>query len=286
LIDRSAAATSFADRTPRIAGRVNALAAALIWPLVALIGVSVLWQFGSAADTSPARVIPMPGEVWAAFVRTMATLISRHIPTTLAETLIGLALAAIIGIALAALLDWSTAARRALYPLLIISQTIPIVAIALVLILLFGFGIGPKVVVVVLYCIFPITVNMLDGLTSTDPNALLLLQSFGATRGQMWWSARLPSSLPGLFSGLRIAATYSVTNAILGEYVSSNQGLGQYMRAAYASAHVDQAFVAVVITTLLSLGLVGIVAGIERVTIGWYYARRQAARWERVTGNF
>ena len=124
--------------------------------------------------------------------------------------------------------------------LLIASQTIPIIALAPVLILMFGFGIEPKVTVVVLFCVFPITIATLDGLTATDPAAVLLLHSMGASRWDIWRKARLPSALPGLFSGLRIAATYSVTGAIFGEYVSSNYGLGQYMRLAYAAAHVDQ----------------------------------------------
>jgi ABC-type nitrate/sulfonate/bicarbonate transport system permease component len=260
---------------------LNSRLSRLIWPLLTLAGIGLLWLILTNADTSTVRIIPTPGEVWAALLRNSQTLWTLHIPATLIETLIGLALALLLGIGLALLLDWSTIARQALYPILVISQTIPIIALAPVLILIFGFGIEPKVTVVVLFCVFPITVNTLDGLTATAPDAGLLLQSMGASRWQIWRKARLPSALPGLFSGLRIATTYSVTGAIFGEYVSSNAGIGQYMRIAYASAHVDQAFVAIAITALLSIGLVGVVAGIERLVIPWHYAHLRTARWDQ-----
>ncbi len=247
----------------------------------ALGGIGLLWLILTSADTSAVRIIPTPREVWAAFIRNSQTLLMLHIPTTMIETLIGLALALLIGIGLALLLDWSTVVRQALYPILVISQTIPIIALAPVLILIFGFGIEPKVTVVVLFCVFPITVNMLDGLIATAPEAGLLLRALGGSRWQIWRKARWPSSLPGLFSGLRIATTYSVTGAIFGEYVSSNAGIGQYMRIAYASSHVDQAFVAIGITALLSVGLVGIVALLEQMIIPWHFAHLQAARWDR-----
>ncbi len=229
--------------------------------------------------SSPVRIIPAPGDVWAAFVRNAHTLFTQHIPTTLTETLIGLTLALLLGIALAAVLDFSPLLHRALYPLLIISQTIPLIALAPVLLLIFGFGIAPKITVVVLFCIFPITIAMLDGLESTNAEYMTLMRSLGASRLQTWRKVRFPAALPALFSGLRIATTYSATGAIFGEYITAQQGLGQYMRLAYASAHTDQAFVAIVITALLSVGLVGLVMIVERLTLGWYFARMRSAQW-------
>lgn len=276
-IDQADTLTPFAARQARLSSR----ALNPVWPLLSLIGVGIIWQIVTGVDTSKARIIPTPNEVLAALIRNRETLLSQHIPITLEETVIGLLLALALGVALAALLDWSTVARRALYPWLIVSQTIPIVAIAPVLILMFGFGIEPKVTVVVLFCVFPITIATLDGLTATDPDAVLLLHSMGASRWDVWRKARLPSALPSLFSGLRIAATYSVTGAIFGEYISSNYGLGQYMRLAYAAAHVDQAFVAILITAVLSIGMVGIVALLERFIVAWHFARQRAAQWDR-----
>ncbi len=250
-----------------------------IAPLLVLLGLAVFWAIRSGADTATFKVIPSPDEVWAAFLRNATTLFTLHIPTTLLETLIGLAIALVAGIGIAALLDFSPLVRRAVYPILITSQTIPLIAIAPVLLLIFGFGIAPKVTIVVLFCVFPITIATLDGFAATDPASITLLVSMGASRSQIWRLARFPAALPGLFSGLRIAATYSVTGAITGEYITAQQGLGQYLRSAYSSAHVDQAFVAIGITALLSLGLVAIVASGERLLLPWYYARLRAVHW-------
>lgn len=248
-------------------------------PPFTLIALAVAWQIITQADHAPLRIVPTPAEVWNALRHDWPSLLTRHLPTTLQETLIGLAIALLIGVTLAALLDFSLLLRRAVYPLLILSQTIPLIALAPVLILIFGFGIEPKITVVVLYCVFPITLDTLNGLDSSDSAGLLLMRSFGANRWQVWRKVRLPAALPSLFAGLRIATAYSATGAIIGEYITSSQGLGYYMRFAYAQSHVDQAFVAIVITALLSIALVGAVALAERLLLRWYYVRLNAAAW-------
>jgi len=251
-------------------------------PVITLIALIVLWEALVALDATPKgrRVIPAPSEVVDAMIRTQESLLTRHIPQTMTETLIGLAIALALGVGLAALLDFSPLLKRAVYPLLVISQTIPIVAIAPVLILIFGFGIEPKVVVVVLFCFFPIAVATIDGLTATDPDLVALLRAMGASRGQVWRKVRLPAALPSLFSGLRIAATYSVTGAIFGEYITSQYGLGQYLRSAFSTGRTDQAFVPIIITALLSIGLVAIVAVVERVMLPWFYTEARESHWQ------
>ena len=201
-----------------------------------LVVLGVVWQVVASADKSPARVIPAPSEILTAMIATRQTLLTQHIPQTMLETLLGLGIALLLGVLLAGALDFSAPLKRAVYPLLVISQTIPIVALAPVLILVFGFGIEPKIVVVTLFCFFPIAVNTVDGLTATDPDLVALLRAMGASRVQIWRKVRFPAALPSLFSGLRIAATYSVTGAIFGEYVTSQYGLGQYLRSALSSA--------------------------------------------------
>lgn len=251
-------------------------------PILILVAIGVIWQIAVSASTARVQIIPAPTEILAEMIDTRVALLMQHIPTTLLETLLGLALALVIGVALAALLDFSSLLRRVLYPLLIISQTIPLIALAPVLILIFGFEIEPKVIVAFLFCVFPIVVATLDGLSSTDPDYVLLLLSMGANRLQIWRKVRLPSALPGFFSGLRIATTYSVTGAIFGEYVTSKAGLGNYMRSAYSAANIPRAFAAIVITAVLSILLVGIAAGIERLTIPWFYARQQRSGWSEL----
>jgi ABC-type nitrate/sulfonate/bicarbonate transport system permease component len=208
-------------------------------------------------------------------VRDVGLLVRDYIPITLLETGIGLILSLLIGVGVAALLDFSALLRRALYPLLIVSQTIPLFALAPVLILLLGFGIEPKITIVVLFCTFPIVISTLDGLQGSRPEHLALLQSFGARRDQIWRKVRWPAALPGLFSGLRIAATYSVTGAIVGEYISPTAGIGRYMRNAYQTFKTDEAFGAALTVIGLSLLIVGLVALLERVALPWVFARRR-----------
>jgi ABC-type nitrate/sulfonate/bicarbonate transport system permease component len=229
---------------------------------------------------SRTRIIPAPSEVLDALVRTRVSLLTAHIPTTLAEALIGLSIAFALGVLLAALLDFSAPLKRAVYPLLVISQTIPIVAIAPVLILLFGFGAEPKVAVVVLFCFFPVTVAMIDGLMATDPDLVALLRAMAASRWQIWRKVRLPSSLPSMFSGLRIAAAYSIGGAVIGEFITAQYGLGQYLRSAYNTGQVDQGFAAIVITAALSVGLVVVIGLIERLSLPWYFSLSRQGQWD------
>lgn len=249
-------------------------------PAIVLIALLLVWQGLAQLDTSRVKIIPAPSQVLEAALRTRDSLLNFHIPTTLQTTLLGMAISIALGLTLAALLDFSPLAKRALYPLLVISQTIPIIALAAVLILIFDFGIGPKVTVVVLFCFFPITVATVDALAAADPDLVALLRAMGASRAQIWRKIRWPGALPGFFSGLRIAATYSVTGAITGEYVTSQYGLGQYLRSAYASGRVDQAFAAIFIVAVLSITLVFVVSAIERVAMPWFFTQSRRTQWD------
>jgi ABC-type nitrate/sulfonate/bicarbonate transport system permease component len=130
-----------------------------------------------------------------------------------------------------------------------------------------------------MFCFFPIAVATIDGLAATDPDLVALLRAMGATRGQIWSKVRFQAALPAFFSGFRIAATYSVTGAIVGEYITSQYGLGQYLRSALSQGRNDQAFVAIVITSLLSIGFVGLVAVAERILLPWFYTEARASQW-------
>ncbi|MFN8421584.1 MAG: ABC transporter permease [Anaerolineae bacterium] len=248
-------------------------------PVAVFAVIVVVWEVLAQMDQSRVQVIPAPSDILAAMIRTRETLLTRHIPETLLVTLIGMGIAIVTGLIIAALLDFSPALRQAIYPLLVISQTIPLIALATVLLLVFDFDLRPKVAVVVLFCFFPITVSTLDGLAATDPDVVALLRAMGASRWQVWRMARLPAALPAFFSGLRIAATYSVTGAITGEYVASQYGLGQYLRQAYSSGRIDQAFAGIVIVAILSIALVLIVSLIERLALPWFFTQSRQASW-------
>jgi ABC-type nitrate/sulfonate/bicarbonate transport system permease component len=256
-----------------------------LWPLLVLAVLGIGWELLAGADQSRVRIIPAPSEIGRAMLRTSESLLTHHIPETLTVTLIGIALSVIVGLLVAAALDYFPMLRRAVYPLLIVSQTIPIIALATVLLLLFGFDMRPKVAVVVLFCFFPITVNTLDGLAATNPVQVQLLRALGGNEWQVWRLVRLPAALPAFFSGLRIAATYSVTGAITGEYVTSQYGLGQYLRSAYSSGKVDQAFAAIAIVAALSVLVVFTVSIIERLVIPWFFARARELAMSSAEGD-
>ncbi|PJF44375.1 MAG: nitrate ABC transporter permease [Phototrophicales bacterium] len=195
----------------------------------------------------------------------------RHIPATLWVTLSGLSIAMIVGLILAAIMDMVAWLRWILYPILVVSQTIPIFAIAVLLIILFGFNNGPKVIVVALFCFYPITINTLSGFRSVEPIHTNLLKTMGANRLQIWWKVRLPTAMPAFFSGLRIAATYSVVGAVIGEYVGSGDGLGKFLQRSYRSFDIDQTYLTITIIAALSVLLVLLTILVEIVALRWRY---------------
>jgi ABC-type nitrate/sulfonate/bicarbonate transport system permease component len=249
-----------------------------VFPPALFIGLALLvWTLLAGGFSS--FILPSPVEVIEAGWDTRALLLSA-IGTTMLETTAGLGIALVLGIALAAAMDLSPFLRRALYPLLVASQTVQILAIAPLLIIWFGFGLTPKVIIVVLICFFPLAVSTADGLASSDPDHIALLRSMGATRGEIWRMVRLPSALPSFFSGLRVAVTYSVVGATIGEWVGGSSGLGLYLLRSKNALRTDQVFVAMLITTLLSIGLFALVYVIERAALPWYHSAERSERWD------
>ena len=242
---------------------------------VLAVGLLAFWELYVRSGQISPTILPTPTGIVQALIDNW-DVISVHTLQTLLETVLGMAAATLLGLLLAALLDISSWTRRAIYPLLVTSQTIPMIALAPLLLIWFGFDLGPKVIVVTLYCFFPIAVACADGLASADPELMKLLRSMRASRWQALWLVRLPGAMPSFFSGLRIAATYSVTGAIFGEYVGAFQGLGVYMKTAANSHVIVLVFAAILVTAVLSLLLFGLVSLIERIALPWYHgaARR------------
>lgn len=249
-----------------------------------MVFLLLAWQGLATWQAVPAWLLPTPAAILQATWQTFPLLMP-HILQTLQQVILGLALAIGAGVALAALLDLSSWLRQALYPLLVASQTIPILALAPLLIIWFGFGLAPKVFIVALFCFFPIAINTADGLSAADPDLLALLRAMGANRRQLWTKVRLPASLPYFFSGLRIAATYSVAGAIIGEWVGASQGLGVYMLRSANAFRTAQVFSAILISSLLSLILFLLVFLVERALLPWYHSTQREAHWkERKVG--
>ncbi len=238
---------------------------------VLTIALLAFWELYVRAGQISPRILPAPTAVVQALIDNW-NIISVHTLQTLLETVLGMVAAILLGLFLAVLLDVSTWVRRAVYPLLVTSQTIPMIALAPLMLIWFGFSLEPKVIVVTLYCFFPIAVACADGLLGTDPDLIRLMRSMRASRWQILWLVRLPGAMPSFFSGLRIAATYSVTGAIFGEYVGAYQGLGIYMELAAHSFAIVLVFAAILVTAVLSLLLFGLVALIERIALPWYHS--------------
>ena len=248
-------------------------------PILLMTFTLMAWQVVAVRSGLAAFILPSPTQVAAAAWETRG-LLGPAIATTLVETALGLAVALGLGVAIAAAMDLSIFVRRALYPILVASQTVQILAIAPLLIIWFGFGLLPKILIVVLVCFFPLAVSTADGLASADPDLVSLLRSMGAQRGQIWRLLRLPSALPAFFSGLRVAVTYSVVGATIGEWVGGSAGLGLYMLRSKNALATDQVFVAIVITSAISIGLFGLVYAIERAALPWYYTAQRRIQWE------
>lgn len=250
-------------------------------PAVLVLTILVLWQLGVQWGQVQSWLLPSPTAILKA-AWNARHLLGPHILQTTLETILGFSLALIVGIGLGLLIDYSSLLRNALYPLLVVSQTVPTVAIAPLLVIWFGYGLLPKVLVVGLICFFPIVVSTADGLRSTDPELIGLLRTMGATRAAIFTKVRLPGALPAIYSGVRIAITYSVVGAILGEWVGASQGLGIFMLRATNSFRTDWVFVSIAITAILSLLLFALVSIIERATLRWYYSAARQENWEEL----
>ena len=246
-----------------------------------LLGALLAWELYALWGRTPRWILPSPTDIGRALVETMP-LMGPHIWQTLLETWLGLGFALVGGLFLALVIDLSALLRRALYPLLVVSQTIPIMALAPLLIIWFGYGIWPKAMVVFLVCFFPIAINTAGGLTGADPEMVALLRSMGASRWQIFARLRLPGALPAFFSGLKIAITYSVVGAIIGEWVGASKGLGIFMLRASNSFQTARVFAAIAVTAFLSVGMFLLVAGIERLALPWYYTAARQEQWEEI----
>ncbi|MGQ9674476.1 MAG: ABC transporter permease [Chloroflexota bacterium] len=255
---------------------------AVVAPAALFALLLVVWETVVRILNTPNWLLPGPSQILLAAWETRE-LLWMHSGQTLYETWLGLALALVAGLLLAFAIDSAPLLRRTLYPLLVASQTVPIIAIAPLLIVWFGFGVLPKVIIVALVCFFPIAVNTADGLRSVDPDLVSLLRSMGANRRQVFLKARLPASLPLFFSGLKIAVTYAVIGAVIGEWVGASRGLGIFMLRSQHSYLVDQVFAAIMIVSLLSITMFLAVTTLERALLPWYYTSARQEQWEEIS---
>lgn len=232
---------------------------------LALLGLA---EVSARAGWLPTYVLPAPSRVAAALLGNAAEL-ATHSVQTLSETVLGFGIATILALLTAWALHRAPGLRRAALPWLVVSQTIPLIALAPILLVWLGFGLLPKMLLVTLGCFFPITVATLDGLTRTDPELVRVIQSMNATPGQIDRFVRFPAALPSLFSGLKIAGTYAVSTAIFSEYVGGYAGLGIFIQTSANARATDLVFAAIVLTALYSVLLVQLIEGLARLLLRW-----------------
>jgi ABC-type nitrate/sulfonate/bicarbonate transport system permease component len=233
-----------------------------------------LWQLatstGMIADalTLEDFLVPSPAEVGAALWESR-DLLAENAWVTLREMLLGILCALVVGIGFAVAMHFSGFVLRATYPLVIASQTIPIVVIAPILVVWFGYGITPKIVIIALICFFPITVNALAGLRSVDPEAVKLMRSLDASRWQRFARVEAPAALPSLFTGIKIAVVVAPIGAVFAEWAGSSSGLGHLIQSDTANFQVARQFATVAVLSALALALMGVTSLAERRIVRW-----------------
>jgi putative hydroxymethylpyrimidine transport system permease protein len=247
----------------------RALAPGLI--VLALLGaweLAARWHLIADALSLEPFLIPAPSDVAQALWEDR-DLLADNAWVTLQEVLLGFACAVAAGLGFAVVLHLSETLRRAFYPLLVASQTVPIIVVAPILVVWFGFGIGPKLAIIALICFFPITVNTLDGLRSVDADAVKMMRTLDASRLAILRRVEAPTALPYAFSGAKIAVAVAVIGAVFGEWAGVSEGLGVVMLQANAQVLVPRMFAAVVVLSAMAIALFGLLALTERRVVRW-----------------
>lgn len=237
-------------------------------PVFVLLLLFILWEIGVKITDAPAWLLPAPSLIFKEAINGWSEF-APNLIATIKLSLLGFTIGAAAGILVAMLLHLVPLVRESIYPLLILSQNIPIIVLAPLLVIWFGFGLLPKIIVITLVCFFPITVAALDGLRQTPAELRHYMIMAGATKGQQFWKLELPSALPSIFSGLKISATYSVMGAVISEWLGAKEGIGVYMTLASSSFRTDRVFVAIIVIMALSLLYFGIMIVCERWFVKW-----------------
>ena len=243
-------------------------------PAVLLAALVGLWQI--AADTGALAnllgledfLVPSPSQI-ATTLWEDRSLLADNAWVTLQEVALGFALALAVGLALALALHLSQTLRRAVYPLLVASQTVPVIVVAPILVIWFGYGLGPKLGIIALICFFPITVNTLDGLRSVDPEAIKMMRTLDASRWQILRRVEAPSALPFAFSGAKIAVAVAVIGAVFGEWSGASQGLGYLLLLDNNLLETSRMFASVLILSLMAIALFALLSLAERRLVRW-----------------
>lgn len=242
--------------------------------LWAILGILILWQIVTGLELVPAFLLPAPKQVILAFIQDF-WLLMEHIKVTLTEAIMGLACGILLGFSVAVFMDHCKMAYRALYPVMVLTQTIPTIAIAPLLVLWMGYEMAPKIVLITVTTFFPIAVGLLEGFQTADEDIIRLLRAMGAGRRQIFFHVKFPTALGSFFSGIRIAVSYSIVGAVISEWLGGYQGLGVYMTRVRKSYAFDKMFAVIFLISGLSLGFMALVSVLQKKCMPWEQMRQE-----------
>ncbi|MGT2896136.1 ABC transporter permease [Streptococcus entericus] len=238
--------------------------------LLTIIGLLVVWELAGQFGLLPKFILPTPLQILQAFVRNSDQLMF-HTKVTLLEAMVGLSYGVVIACLLALVMDAFPLFHKAIYPLLVITQTVPTIAIAPILVLWLGYGMAPKIVLIVLTTTFPIVVAILDGFRQADEDTIQLLRLMNASKWQILWHVKIPTSLSYFYAGLRVSVSYAFISAVVSEWLGGFEGLGVYMIRTKKLFQYDTMFAIILLTSLVSLGSMQLVKWSEKYLMKWKY---------------
>ena len=237
-------------------------------PILTLAVLILIWWIATGSQAVPSFMLPSPQDVLKAFVNDFDILL-KNAAITLTEAFAGLGIGISLAFILATLMDRFRIVYKAFYPLLVITQTVPSIALAPLLVLWMGFGMAPKITLVVLTTFFPIAVSLLDGYESVDNDSVRLLRSMGAGQAKIYWYIKFPSALSSFFAGLKVSASYAVVGAVVAEWLGGFEGLGVYMTRVRKAYAFDKMFAVIIFTTIVSLLLMYLVGLLKKISMPW-----------------
>ena len=238
-------------------------------PLTLVLTIYAGWIAAARIFALPTFILPRPRDVLYAAWETRELLSTAIISTTFSAG-VGLLISLLLAGAMACAMDMWPFFRKSCYPLIVLSQTIQILAVAPLIVIWLGFGAPSTLFITVLFCFFPITITFTHGLASTPHEYIAQLSALHATRWQIWRYARLPAALPSLFSGLRVASAYALIAATIGEWVGGTRGIGVYLLRSKNALQTDRVFAGMLICSLMSIALFGVVVSVERLITPWH----------------
>lgn len=239
-----------------------------IWSLSAIVLLIVIWQLVCSLGLVESFMLPSPVAVVKAFVKEFPELML-HLRVTLTEAVVGLACGVTLGFIIAVLMDAWDILYKAFYPIIILTQTVPTVAIAPLLVLWFGYEMLPKVILVVLTTFFPIAVGLINGFKAVDADEVKLLRAMGANKLQIFTHIKLPGALGQFFAGLKISASYAVVGAVISEWLGGFEGLGVYMTRVKKAFAFDKMFAVIFLISIISLLLMKLVEILQKKSMPW-----------------